>query len=73
MTVDQVVAIMGGLTALIGALVALLVQVRATHDLVNNRMTELLTLTRDSAHAAGVAQEATLHAAQTTPDTKEAP
>lgn len=53
MTPEQFVAIIGALTALIIAVTAAWVQLRATHQLVNGRMQELLQLTRDSSKAEG--------------------
>jgi hypothetical protein len=53
-TVDQATALLVALTGLIGAIVALAVQVRAYHHAVNSRMDELLELTRASSHAAGL-------------------
>lgn len=53
MTVEQFVAVLGALATLIAAMTALLVQARATHALVNSRMTELLELTQKSARAEG--------------------
>lgn len=42
MTPEQFVAIMGGLTLLIGAVVQLLVAVKGLHTAVNGRLTQLL-------------------------------
>jgi hypothetical protein len=53
MTVEQFVSIMTALTALIAAVGAVFIQVRATHVAVNSRMTELLDLTRSAGHAEG--------------------
>jgi hypothetical protein len=43
------------LVALIGLLTAVLVQAKATHKLINSRMTEMLELTRVAYRAEGVA------------------
>jgi hypothetical protein len=53
-TTAEFVSIMGGITALIVAVTALVVQVVAYHRVVNSRMTELLALTAKSAHAEGL-------------------
>jgi len=53
MSPEQFVAILGALTALIAAVAAALVQVRATHALVNSRMTQLLALTQQASLAQG--------------------
>ncbi len=50
----QIVAILGAITALIGAMVQLIREVRRTHRLVNSRMDELLALTASSSRAEGV-------------------
>jgi len=52
-TPEQFVAILTALTALVGAMVAVLRQVHQTHALVNSRMEELLALTRTSSRAEG--------------------
>lgn len=54
MTPEQLVAVLGAITALIVAVGAVYVQVLRTHQLVNGRMNELLEATRSSAHAEGV-------------------
>lgn len=71
--VDQVVELMAGITALVVALTALFVQMRALHGMVNSRMTELLELTRESGHAAGLRSRGTIDEAGVAPDAKEAP
>jgi hypothetical protein len=53
-TVDQLVALLGAVTALIAALGAIWVQLRQTHKLVNSRLTQLLALTERSSRAEGV-------------------
>ena len=58
MTVEQVIALTGAITALVVAVTACLVQITRTHELVNSRMTELLELTRSSAKAQGVLEGA---------------
>ena len=57
---DQVVVALIGMVgvvmvALIGLLGAVLAQTKATHKLINSRMTELLELTRTASRAEGVA------------------
>ncbi len=47
------------LVLVIAAVGRVLVQVQATHNLVNSRMTELLELTRTSARAEGKLESAT--------------
>jgi len=54
MSPEQLVAVLTAITALIAAVGAVYVQVRQTHKLINSRMTELLELTKSSAHAEGV-------------------
>jgi hypothetical protein len=54
MTPEQFVTILGAVTALLIAVTGLYVQVTRLHQQVNSRMTELLSLTRSSAHAEGV-------------------
>jgi hypothetical protein len=53
MTPEQVVAIITALVALLGAVTAVIVQLRNLHTLVNSRMTQLLDLTQTSARAQG--------------------
>lgn len=57
MTVEQFVAILGAITALIVAVGAVFAQVRQTHQLVNSRMTELLAVAKQASHAEGVLDE----------------
>jgi hypothetical protein len=64
-TVEAITALLVAVTGLIGALVALAVQVRAYHQQVNSRMNELLELTRTSAHAEGVLAGADIPPAET--------
>lgn len=52
--VSIIVAISGIVTASISAYA--LIQSKATHELINSRMTELLRVAAEAAHAAGVAQ-----------------
>jgi hypothetical protein len=52
-TAQEFVTLLGALTALTGAVTALIVQARQTHALVNSRMTELLELTRSASRAEG--------------------
>lgn len=42
MTVEQVIAVLGAFTALLAAIGTLMIQVRALHDAVNGRLTQLL-------------------------------
>jgi hypothetical protein len=51
--VEQFVAIMGSITALIGAVTVAIVQLRQTHSLVNSRMSELLDVTKRASLAEG--------------------
>jgi hypothetical protein len=53
-----VVSLIGAVGAIIAALIAgfALVQTRATHQLINSRMTELLDLTKTAARAEGKAE-----------------
>jgi hypothetical protein len=53
MSAAELTAVLGALTALVVAVGALLVQVRQLHGLVNSRMGELLALTRRAALAEG--------------------
>jgi hypothetical protein len=53
MSAAELTAVLGALTALVVAVGALLVQVRQLHGLVNSRMGELLMLTRRAALAEG--------------------
>jgi IS30 family transposase len=50
---EQMIAVLGALTALVVAVGSLYRQVRQTHDLVNSRMTELLDATKAASHAEG--------------------
>ncbi len=53
MTPEQLVAVIGAITALVAALGAVFVQLRQTHALINSRMTELLETTKMAAQAKG--------------------
>ena len=46
MNLQELTALVVALTGLIGALAAILIQLRQTHALVNSRMTELLDTTK---------------------------
>jgi hypothetical protein len=50
-TVAVLIAVVSSLTTITLGYFKLLSDLRATHELVNSRMTELLTLTRESATA----------------------
>jgi hypothetical protein len=50
---EQLLALMGIVTSVLGLLVKVWFEVRSVHHLVNSRMTELLALTKESASAAG--------------------
>jgi len=52
-TIDQATAFVVAVTGLLGAVVAVYLQVRQTHALVNSRMTELLETTRSASLAQG--------------------
>lgn len=66
MSVEQTIALLGAVTALLVALGAILQQIIALRHEINGRVTQLLELTQQQAHAAGhlaaheemVAQEA---------------
>jgi len=62
-TVEQFVAILAAITALIGVLGGIWVQLRQTHKLVNSRLSALLELTATSSRAEGVLEGQ--HAAET--------
>lgn len=53
MTVEQATALMVALTSLIGAFIALSVQLRHYHQQVDGRMTELMELTKRASFAEG--------------------
>jgi hypothetical protein len=53
LSVEQFIALMGAMTALITTLGGILVQLRATHTLVNSRMTELVETTKLAAQKSG--------------------
>ena len=57
MSVEQFIAIMGAVTALVGVLGGILVQLRQTHTLINSRMTQLLDVSKTASHAEGVLDE----------------
>jgi hypothetical protein len=63
MTADDWVKVIGAIGSasvlIIGALGAVYLQVRKTHQLVNSRMTELLDLTRKSSLAEGKLEQPT--------------
>jgi hypothetical protein len=52
-SVEQYVALLGAVTALVVAVGAILVQLRQLHTLTNSRMSELLELTRKASEAEG--------------------
>jgi len=54
MSVEQFVAILGGIASVLLALAAVFAQVRQTHQLVNSRLTDLLEVTAQAATARGV-------------------
>lgn len=55
----EILVLMTGVVTFLTAMVGLVtvIYTRATHHLVNSRMTELLSLTRKSSHAEGVKEE----------------
>jgi hypothetical protein len=55
--VAEAVAVLAGLTALLGAVGAVIVQLRRLEIRVDGRLTELLELTRTAAMAEGVKQQ----------------
>jgi len=55
-SIEQFIALLGAVTALVVALGAILVQLRQTHQLVNSRLSALLELTATASRAEGVIQ-----------------
>lgn len=53
MTWDQTSALITAIAALVGALTAVWVQLRANHRVINGRMDQLIEVTRMQAFAAG--------------------
>jgi hypothetical protein len=53
MTVEQLVAVLGAVTLLLGAITALFVQIRRLEFRVDGRLTQLLELTKVAAIAEG--------------------
>ena len=53
-TAEQATALIGAVAALVVAITALIAQVMHLNHQINSRMTELVDLTRASAHAQGV-------------------
>jgi hypothetical protein len=54
---EQFTAILGGITALLGAIGALVITISRYHQAVNHKMDALLELTASSSHAEGVKAE----------------
>jgi len=70
-TTTVLLALISAVSALVAAYIAYLAkrgadmavaQAKTTHELVNSRMTELLALTKSSAHAEGVIEGTTITA-----------
>lgn len=65
MSPEQLVAVMGALTALVVAVGGVYVQIRQLSRRVDGRLEQLLELTATSAHAQGVLEEQEAPAART--------
>ena len=63
MSVEELTALIVAVTGLVGALLAVLGQLRATHKLINSRMSELVEATRAGAHAQGMLDQQDITAA----------